>query len=465
MANTDKWFYLDKAGLAQYDGLIKQYIDDADALSIKYLTFEPSGNTGTTPTAIKFWKVDPTASGAVAAYTVTFPDASTLMTKVTSATSGNLVKLNANGQVVDANVAATDILTKLGTGTANAIIIAGADGSISRSSVVITDIIKKSTDSGATFTAGQWAIFDSSGNIKSQEKSAANVSFDDTTAQTGASTVQGAIEAVAQAAGGGIATKTVYITETSGSSSDPYSKRYGIYQGANGSSASPVPAEKLGDIDIPKDMVVEEGSVVEIFFDDSDDTLHEGSISGPDVTEAIVGTGTATASDAGKYIKLVIANSSSTALYIKATDLVDIYTGGTTSDMTISISNSNVITGTLSATHIISLGLADTALQPITTATADNIVTFTATGGIQDGGKSISDITGGLEDMIAPAFSTSATYALGDCVIYNGKLYECTTAVTTAGAWTGSTNWAETKVMTTPEPISTAYINSLFGIT
>ena len=459
---VNKYFYLDKAGLSQYDGLIKQYIDDADALSIKYLTFEPSGNTGTTPTAIKFWKVDPTSSGATAAYTVTFPDASTLMTKVASATSGNLVQLDANGQVVDANISASDVLTNLGSGTANAIIIADANGDISRSSVVISDIIKKSTDSGATFTSGQWAVFDSSGNVKGLDASAANVSFDDTTAGTGANTVQGAIDAIAQAAGGGIATKTVYITETSGSSSDPYSKRYGIYQGANGSSASPVPAEKLGDIDIPKDMVVEEGSVVEIFFDDTDDSLHEGSISGPDVTEAIVGpSGTATSADAGKYIKLVIANSSSTALYIKATDLVDIYTGGTTTDMTISISSGNVITGTLSAAHIASLGKADTALQPVTTATENHIITFTSTGGIQDSGKTIADITGGIENIIAPAFSDSATYDLGDYVIYNGKLYECTTAVTTAGAWV-SGSWTESKVMTSFQPIPSAYISGLF---
>ena len=202
---VNKYFYLDKAGLSQYDGLIKQYVDDADALSIKYLTFEPSGNTGTTPTAIKFWKVDPTASGATAAYTVTFPDASTLMTKVASATSGNLVQLDSNGQVIDANISASDVLTNLGSGTANAIIIADANGDISRSSVIISDIIKKSTDSGATFTSGQWAVFDSSGNVKGLDASAANVSFDDTTAGTGANTVQGAIDAIAQAAGGGIA--------------------------------------------------------------------------------------------------------------------------------------------------------------------------------------------------------------------------------------------------------------------
>lgn len=466
---VNKYFYLDKAGLSQYDGLIKQYIDDADALSIKYLTFEPAQSAGVNPTTIRFWKVDPSASGAVAAYTVTLPDATTLMTKVVGGTTGNLVQLDANGQVVDANISASDVLTNLGSGTANAIIIADANGDISRSSVVISDIIKKSTDTGATFTSGQWAVFDSSGNVKGLDATAANVSFDDTTAGTGANTVQGAIEAIAQAAGGGIATKTVYITETSGSSGDPYSKRYGIYQGANGSSASPVPAEKLGDIDIPKDMVVEEGSVVDIVFVEGTggdpDSLHEGSAAGPDVTEDILGPGvTPTSADAGKYIKLVIANASSTALYIKATDLVDIYTGGTTTSGTVSISGSNVITFDLASGVWTSLGKADTALQPVTTATTDHIVTFTATGGIQDSGTTIADIKSGIEDVIADAFDSTTTYTAGDYVMYNGKLYEYTPqqGSVTPGPWV-SADWTESQVMTSFQPIAGSYISGLFS--
>ena len=35
-------------------------------------------------------------------------------------------------------------------------------------------------------------------------------------------------------------------------------------------------------------------------------------------------------------------------------------------------------------------------------------------------------------------FSTTKTYAVGDYVIYDGKLWKCTTAVSTAGAWTGN---------------------------
>lgn len=49
---------------------------------------------------------------------------------------------------------------------------------------------------------------------------------------------------------------------------------------------------------------------------------------------------------------------------------------------------------------------------------------------------------------IAPLFSTTSTYAVGDYVIYynNGyKLYKCTTAVTVAGDW-NSSNWTQTTV-------------------
>ena len=396
---TEKYFYLDKAGLAQYDALIKQYVDDADALAIKYITYD----TATTPTTLSFWKVDPTEAGATAAYTVTFPDASTLMTKVASATAGHIATLDANGQVVDSGLAEDDI-------------------------------IRKSGDTGASFTSGQVAVFGTdtaSGapTVKGLTLNATNVPFDDTTAQTGANTVQGAIESIAQATGGGVAAKTVYITETAGGSSDIYSKRYGIYQGGTGSSSNPDPTELLSNIDIPKDMVVESGSVVEIFFDSSDNTLHEGSISGPDVTEAIKGSTTPTAADAGKYIKLIIANVSSTAIYIKVTDLVDLYTGGSSTYIDVTIDGSNVITATLNATAVALLNKADTAIQP---------------------------------DVIASAFSATSTYALGDYVMYNGKLYECTTAVTTAGAW-NSGNWTESKVMTSFQPIPSAYINGLFA--
>jgi hypothetical protein len=355
--------FLDSNGLYEYHTLIKQYIDTADQLSIKYITFVPAAS-GTPPIAanpvtINFWKVDPTSSGATPAYTVTLPDASTLMLKVTGSHQNEVAILDANGQVT-------------------------------YSSLLYTDIVRKSADAGATFTAGQALIFGTdtaSGapTVKGIDLAASNVTYDNTTSELSATNTQSAIDEVSSNADA----KAVYMTETPGGSGDLYSKRYGIYQGSAGSSSSPVPAEKLGDIDIPKDMVVESGSVVQIFFDDSDNTLHEGSISGPDVTEAIMGEGvTPTAADAGAYIKLIISNSSSTALYIKATDLIDIYTGGTTADGTIAV-NDYEITFTLSQSVHDSLALADTSFQKgwtTTTPTSGNLVKFDANGKAIDTG-------------------------------------------------------------------------------
>ena len=58
----------------------------------------------------------------------------------------------------------------------------------------------------------------------------------------------------------------------------------------------------------------------------------------------------------------------------------------------------------------------------------------------------------------APAYSTSGTYAVGDMVIYDGKLYKCTTAITTAEAWTAA-HWSETKMGNEVSELKTALFN------
>lgn len=85
---------------------------------------------------------------------------------------------------------------------------------------------------------------------------------------------------------------------------------------------------EIGKINIPKDMVVQSGSVVKGTF------AEDGSF-----TESTAGKDTA--------LKLVIANSSD-VVYINVKDLATAYTGGTTADITVSISDTNVITATLS---------------------------------------------------------------------------------------------------------------------
>jgi hypothetical protein len=80
-----------------------------------------------------------------------------------------------------------------------------------------------------------------------------------------------------------------------------------------------------------------------------------------------------------------------------------------------------------------------------------NVDTLPAVTGA-DNGKALGVVGGawsavaadlGLTKNLQNAFSTSLTYAVGDIVVYSSKLYRCTTAVTTAGAWTGTTNWTE----------------------
>ena len=87
---------------------------------------------------------------------------------------------------------------------------------------------------------------------------------------------------------------------------------------------------ELGTINIPKDMVVESGSVVKGTFN------QDGSF-----TESETGKDTA--------LKLVIANSQQ-AVYINVKDLAVVYTGGTTTDITVAVSSAGVITATLSST-------------------------------------------------------------------------------------------------------------------
>ena len=162
----------------------------------------------------------------------------------------------------------------------------------------------------------------------------------------------------------------IWVHDESAGQTD-WAKVYKIYQGENDFVADRTDGKTnpvlKGTINIPKDLVVKSGAVVEIFFDDSDDTLHEGSISGTDVTDLIIPAGgTATAADAGKYIKLEIQNQDD-ALYIAVKDLVDVYTGGTTTEATVAIDASNVITVTINkvaATKVIYQAEEGTAGDP-----------------------------------------------------------------------------------------------------
>lgn len=176
-----------------------------------------------------------------------------------------------------------------------------------------------------------------------------------------ATSIVGYIDEVAGDLGDEVDAKSVYIVDNGSTSA--YAKVYSIYQGT-GSAQSPVVGEKLIDINIPKDQVVEDGSVVDITFHDS--KLWDGNT---DVTELIKGSGTPTAADAGKYIKLELQNVAD-PLYIAAQSLVDTYTAASgATQVQLAISNANEISATLVAGGV---GTTELAAGAVTTAKIDN---------------------------------------------------------------------------------------------
>jgi len=82
---------------------------------------------------------------------------------------------------------------------------------------------------------------------------------------------------------------------------------------------------------------------------------------------------------------------------------------------------------------------ADAAQGDATQAASDASDALTAASAADSKGS-------GAVASIANTFDATSTYGLNDLVMYNSLLYKCTTAVTTPGPWTGSTNWTRTTV-------------------
>ena len=83
-------------------------------------------------------------------------------------------------------------------------------------------------------------------------------------------------------------------------------------------------------------------------------------------------------------------------------------------------------------------GLANTAASSANTAaSAANTAAASATSAAATAAAAVS--------YIAPTYSASATYAVGDYCVYNGGLYRCVTAISTAEAWTAA-HWESVTV-------------------
>ena len=153
---------------------------------------------------------------------------------------------------------------------------------------------------------------------------AADVSVVDTAGNFTGDTVEAALAEVATALSN--TNNAGKVTVETGSS-ESYAAVYNFYQGVlAGDDAAAKEAKKIGTINIPKDMVISAGEVKTVT---SADVPYSGAVVGD------------------KYIDLTIANNDGTHIYIPVKDLVDVYTGSVGAEVTITVSNANVIGATV----------------------------------------------------------------------------------------------------------------------
>ena len=114
---------------------------------------------------------------------------------------------------------------------------------------------------------------------------------------------------------------------------------------------------------------------------------------------------------------------------------VTVTEGGTDHEKTLAFAFTNLV------------GLGISSITQTTTSSVSggtNIITCTLT----DGNSVTFAVLNGTDGdaiNIAPSYDSTATYNLGDLVVYNDTLYECTTAISVAEAW-DATHWTQTDV-------------------
>ena len=180
---------------------------------------------------------------------------------------------------------------------------------------------------------------------------AEDISYANTDSGLTATDIQAAIDELAEASAGGVASKTIYVTDESAGQTD-YAKVYKIYQGENAPDAETNPAVLKGTINIPKDKVLQSATIETVT---TPDTPYPGAQVGD------------------KYIDFVFQNQSE-HVYLPANALVDIYTPqANATQIQLAIDSNNVISASVVAG---SIGTTELAGSAVTTAKiADSNVT------------------------------------------------------------------------------------------
>ena len=252
------------------------------------------------------------------------------------------------------------------------------------------------------------AIGELDASLKAVAKSgaAADVSIADADDKFAATNVEAALAELAGKIGDTGEAGKVTVAE---SGSDDFAKVYDIKQ--NGIS--------VGTINIPKDMVVEDGEVVTLT--EADDKGHA----------------------AGTYLKLTLANANNKELWVPVGALIEYVSGGATAEITVSvdpvthvatavINDASVAKSKLTTDVQKSLGLADSAVQSVTVMgtelkdgdelTVDQAKTALGLGSAAYTEASAYDVAGAAADAKAAVIGTEADAETAD-TIYGAKAH------------------------------------------
>lgn len=212
--------------LTLYDELIKDYVNTADAKSLKTVSIE--GNV------VKFYKVEEPVGDTAPAYTLTLPetDISGLLAKLTSATEGDVIIANADGTIADGGVKLADLATKAE--------VEAVDDKADANAAAITKLNGDASTEGSVAKA----VKDSADAIDAKIGTLADL---DTTAKSDLVNAINEVRAAVDAGGTGS-----QVTIDTSTTTEGYLKSYTIKQGET----------TVGTIDIPKDLVVTAGEVV-----------------------------------------------------------------------------------------------------------------------------------------------------------------------------------------------------------
>ena len=346
--------------LQTYDGLIKGVISTTEAKSLHTVLFD------TTNKQIKFFKKENATLADTADYTIDIP-------------------ADLDGSATIASEASGVVTLKAG--------ISQVDGVVGNSSASDITLAKVAT----TGAAEDISIADAGGLIT-------------------ATNVEDALQELASASAGGVASKNIWVEDESAGQSD-YAKVYKIYQCAT--QAEEAAGTLKGTINIPKDLFIKSASVETVT---TADVPYTGAVPGD------------------KYIDIEVQNQTA-HLYVPCNSLVDEYTAEqSATQIQLAIDSNNVISGAIVAGSVTATELATDA---VTTAkiTDSNVTKAKLAQAVQDSldladsavqSVTASDPTTGTNGTITVDGTEVAVKGLGSAAYTASTAYEAAGAVSTA---------------------------------